>query len=178
MSGLLYCIKGLKNKPSPEDLKACGLEGESVSTHRPTEIFIDGGCAVVFTLKGKFDKEPALGFWNDKQEWVHKPNTNLYVGWNIDDKPKPEAFLKKDYLEGHKVILGDENEWTIPIARKFQVGCILPKTMMMIRDGELEEVVVSKYIKLQKIGDGLKNLLPAMFGKELEIEKLEFMDTD
>lgn len=178
MSGLLYCISGIKCKPSAEDLKNCGMEGCVVESFRPTETFISGTFAVVFTIVGKTKGNTKLGFWNSSQHWVNKPNTNLYVGYNLDEKPKADDFLKSDYLVGHDVLLGDENKWIIPIARKFHEGCILPKTMLMLVDGELQEVVVSKYLKLQKIAEKLKGILPLMFGEDEKNLDLAFIDTE
>lgn len=177
MSGMLYYYRGIVGKPSDENLKSCGLSGQAVKTVRGVEDFADHSQGSIFTINGKCDNDLEVGFYPDRQEWMDIPDTKLSIGYDTKNRPVPNDFLKKDYIDGHKVKLGDEHEWTIPLARKFQEGCVLPKTHMMIKAGELVEVPVKKYVKLGDLADKLQGLLPALFGKESKGD-LSFISTD
>ena len=169
MSGLLYYIKGAIVKPKDEELKACGLGGQVVAGFCQTEIFLDGSKGVIFTLKGKFEGDVRIGFYNEEQHWVEIPGSNLYIGFDLKNKPKPKDFLKKDFISGHNVMLGDDQEWVIPLARKFHEGCVLPKTMLQLREeDEPTAVVVSKFLSLQVIANKLATYLGLDDEKEID----------
>lgn len=178
MSGLLYYFRGIVGKPTQEDLSSCGLSGCNPKTVRGVEAFSDHSHGSIFTIEGKTDDKFDIGFYPSKQEWLDIPNTKLSIGFDKENKPTPYDFLKEEYLGGHKVKLGDGNEWEIPLARKFQAGCVLPKRMFMIEAGKMQKVVVSKYLELQKIGEKLEGLIPQALRKNKEDYDLSFIDND
>ena len=156
MSGFLYYIRGTQQKPTAELLEQFGLGGEIVGSFVPCYKFIDGSNGVIFTINGRFKGEmKKIGFYNETQDWTDFPiGANvLSIGVNLDDPVLPNDLLRKDYLSGHKLILGDGREWTIPLARKFSEGCVLPKEWVMIREGELLNSILPKYIELQAIAE-------------------------
>ena len=102
MSGLLYYISGVRSAPSTADLKECGLEGCIVGGFVKTEIFIDGTAGCVFAINGKYEGDLKIGFYSDEQVWKNIPKedgapSRLWIGYDINNKPKPKDFLKKDF---------------------------------------------------------------------------------
>lgn len=160
MSGLLYYISGLRAKPTDAELKDVGLDGQKVGGICPTEIFLDNTQGIVFSIKGRYSGDLKIGFYHDEQTWTNIPNADgkkgkLWIGYYKNDKPKPKDFLRKDYIEGYFLELADRNEWIIPIARRFQQGCLLPKGIGMLVADRIDEFVIQKYIPLQKIAEQL-----------------------
>lgn len=160
MSGLLYYIEGVKSSPLEKDLNECGLDGQKVMGFGFTEIFLDGTKGSIFTLKGKCSDDIKIGFYHDEQTWTNIPKYDgtkgrLWIGYYKDNKPTPKNFLRKDYIDGYYLELGDGKEWIIPIARRFQKGCLLPKGTMMLVADRLDEFVIEKYLPLQKIAEQL-----------------------
>lgn len=173
MSGFLYYIRGTQQKPTAELLEQFGLGGEIVGSFVPCYKFIDGSNGVIFTINGRFKGEmKKIGFYNETQDWTDFPiGANvLSIGVNLDDPVLPNDLLRKDYLSGHKLILGDGREWIIPLARRLPEGCILPKEWLMIREGELTNTTLSKYLELQNIAEKIAVHCGLVEGeKDLEI---------
>ena len=180
--GLLYYISGVRSSPLANDLKECGLDGQIVGGFVHTEIFLDGTQGAVFCLKGKCSGNEKIGFYVDEQKWTNIPNedgktSRLWIGYDINNKPIPKDFLKEDALEGHYLKLGDDNEWLIPIARRFNQGCLLPKSTSMLVRGRVDVCIVDKYIEIQKIAE--QAFLMLNLDYEKTIEKLDgVIDTD
>lgn len=160
MSGLLYYIDGVKSAPLENDLKECGLYGQKVGPYCHTEIFLNGTKGTVFGIKGKCSDDIKVGFYHDEQVWENIPKADgkesrLWIGYYRDNKPKPKDFLRKDYIDGYYLELADGNQWVIPVARRFQQGCLLPKGMKMVVAGRVDEFVIEKYMPLQRIAEQL-----------------------
>lgn len=158
MSGFLYYIRGASNRPTAELLEQFGLGGEIVGDCVPCYKFIDGSSGIIFNINGRFKSQmKRIGFYNEVQDWTDFPigDKILSIGVNLDDPVLPTDLIRKDYLNGHKVELGDGREWVIPLARKFTDGCILPKEWVMLREGELVNTTISKYLEIQSIAEKL-----------------------
>ena len=56
----------------------------------------------------------------DRQTW--EQFDGLWIGYETDSSPNPEALLLPDCTEAHPVRLADGNEWLIPVVRKFPLG--------------------------------------------------------
>jgi len=160
MAGLIYYISGIQAKPNDQVLKDNGLDGQVVGGFVATDIFLDGTKGTVFVLKGKYTDDVKIGFYYDEQTWTNIPKadgtkSNLWIGYDKNNKPKPKDFQKKDYIDGYYLELADNNKWIVPIARRYQQGCLLPKGTMMLMPDRLDEFVIEKYLKLQKIAEQL-----------------------
>lgn len=173
MSGLLYYIDGVKSAPLENDLKECGLYGQKVGSYCHTEIFLNGTKGTVFGIKGKCSDDIKVGFYHEEQEWINIPKQDgsqgrLWIGYYKNNKPKPENFLKKDYLDGYFLELADGNKWVVPVARRYQEGCLLPKGTMMLVAGRIDEFVIEKYLPLQKIAEQLFVYFGLDYDKEFQ----------
>lgn len=180
MSGLLYYISGLRAKPTDAELKDVGLDGQKVGGICPTEIFLDNTQGIVFSIKGRYSGDLKIGFYHDEQTWTNIPNADgkkgkLWIGYYKNDKPKPKDFLRKDYIKGTEIELGDENKWEIPIAISFENNlCSLPKSIVQYRaDSEPEFVVIGKFLELKNIADEMAELFNLYDNGKLK-EKQEF----
>lgn len=158
--GFIYYIPRVKGRPAETDMALAGMAGLSVGMCTTTQVGCDGIGGVVFTVTEKSNGNENTIHNLSLQSWTKIPDLELWVGYNLYDKPKPKDFLRKDYLNGDKLNLGDDNEWIIPMARKFEEGCILPKAISMMREGEITQVLISKYLPLQKIAEKLKCFYP------------------
>ncbi len=165
MSGLLYYLSGARAKPTDAELIEVGLAGQVVGGLCPTEIFLDNTRGIVFTIKGRYSTDLKIGFYHDEQVWTNIPEKNgnqgrLWVGYYKNNKPKPKDFLRKDYIKGTEIILGDGNSWEIPIAISFENNlCTLPKSIVQYReDSEPEYVVIGKFLDLKIIADKMAEL--------------------
>lgn len=182
MSGLLYYIEGVRSAPLENDLKECGLLNQQVMGFCHTEIFLNKTRGSVFTLKGKCSENIKVGFYYDEQVWQNMPKddgtpSRLWIGYYKNDKPKPCHFLKNDFIPGHELELADGNNWIIPIARKLQEGCVLPKSTVMFVANRIDEFVLDKYIPLQKIAEQVYILFNLDFDEEFKKDD-EFIKDD
>lgn len=70
----------------------------------------DGGAAPVVKVR--------CGYFPDEQRWVRGPDGAYWLGYYLEDRPRPETLRRGGMLlEGHAVLLADGQEWRIPIAR-------------------------------------------------------------
>ncbi len=175
MSGLIYYIRGAENVPTEQQMLTCSLIGERVKSWFNCRHFIDGSQGTTFSLHGKSRGDFRINFENEVQVWHDIPGTPLSIGYNIDQPPQPSDFLKHDFLPGHRLILGDNQEYIVPLARKFNAGCVLPFDLSMLVEGELKKVTVSKYLELQKIAEKLAVWQGFVKGAEKDTE---FLSTD
>jgi len=148
MSGLLYFINTSSKTVTNKDLEGAGLSCfiDRVEDQRPTS-GLGGG--IVFTVQGKYFADD-VGYYEDKQTWVE------FDGFQVCYQPldNNNQLLKDDFLNGHEVTLDDGNAWTIPLARKMPEGnSALPKKLREIREGEVVEVPIEKYLYLSKLAD-------------------------
>lgn len=84
--------------------------------------------------------------WLSKERSAHKiakPEAAPWVGYWIEDRPKAPDLIRHDALDGHDVILGDGEQWIIPVARAStdQAGelrwyCALPSRIGLDDQGE------------------------------------------
>lgn len=57
-----------------------------------------------------------------------------WVGFDLENPPKPEQLIRSEQFPGHQVKLSDGQEWLIPVARCLDGTTLLPKKMEY-RDG-------------------------------------------
>jgi hypothetical protein len=175
MGGLIYYLRGTHVKPTDAELFDCGLAGEKVGAVTVCMKHIDGSSGVLFSVKGRCDNDFKISFNNEIQTWTDIPGTRLSIGYWLNNIPTPNDFLRKDYLAGHKVLLGDNNEWVIPLARRINEGCVLPKEWSMLREGEIVNNTLDKYLELQKLAEKIAVKCGVYDG---ETKDNEFLNSD
>ena len=175
MSGLIYYIRGALNKPSEDLMLASGLIGETVADWVPCHRFIDGSSGTTFSLYGKFKGKFRVHFENSVQVWQDIPNTPLSIGYNIDQPPQADDFLKQEIISGRRLLMGNGQEFLIPIARRFTTGCLLPFDMGMLCEGKFIKTTMEKYLDLQKLAEKLAVWYGMIQGQEKD---REFFNTD
>lgn len=95
----------------------------------------------------------------ERQKWRKIPGTGLWVGMYIEHKPAPSELIRKQPLEGHGVELADDQTWTVPICRQFNVDAeqfhiSLPCKMELDDDGNWGRGdVVERYQHLADVAD-------------------------
>lgn len=109
----IYFLPGLTEKPSPEQLASAGLDavlGDAPLAHTPISQARgpSGGPGMVLAVAGK--RSPL--YKADRQEW--RDFGKFHLGWWTDAVPRPEELQREDMLPGHRVKLGDGNEWLVP----------------------------------------------------------------
>lgn len=182
MSGFLYYLSGIKANPSQADLVACGLGKERLGGTCQTEIFLDGTRGTIFTIKGRCSQNIKIGFYSESQVWTNIPNdqgeaTNFWIGYYREFRPTPKDLEKKEIVPGYELELGDGNLWTIPVARRFMEGCLLPKAESMLVQGVVSYTLLGKYLALQKIAEQLFVHYHLDINQEIKKEE-NFLTTD
>ena len=175
MSGLIYYIRGALNKPSEELMLKSHLIGEMIADWVPCPRFIDGSSGTTFSLYGKFKGDFRVYFENTVQVWHDIPNTPLSIGYNIDQPPQADDFLKPEIISGHRLLLGNSQEFLIPVARRFTTGCLLPYDMGMLCEGKFIKTTMAKYLELQQIAEKIAVWYGMIRDKEKD---REFINTD
>lgn len=92
-----------------------------------------------FTLPGPGDPwQP--GYYPDRQDWSKvqglvlasdEPGAQLWIGTSVEPgkSPVPGDFARDDVIPGHLVTLADDQQWLIPVCRKFGRIDVLPTRM-------------------------------------------------
>ncbi|MBL4701954.1 MAG: hypothetical protein JKX85_11920 [Phycisphaeraceae bacterium] len=116
----------------------------------------DGGNGVVTPGIGVEDAR----YLKDTQTW--RKYKGVWVGYNNDEKPGPSDLIRKDALDGYEVVLGDQNQWVVPLARSLSesdgpasFSCYLPTKIDLDEDGKwIEGATIKKYEHLWPIACG------------------------
>jgi len=151
MARFIYFIPGLDHTPSDIDLENVGLGhlknnwSEYVGSTGPTN---KGGA--IFGGSCKVQNGVLIGYYKDTQEWTEYNDGKFWIGYQKDYKPKPENLEKENVLIGYEVLLGDGNKWMIPIARRFESGCILPQSVFLDGAGVLKGEILEEFIVFSK----------------------------
>lgn len=103
-----------------EDLARCELSGTG-----------PGGSPGLVLAALSASREPPrrIGYYPAEQDWT-QIDEGLWIGVDKHDPPRPEEMRRAKRFPGHKVRLGDWNEWEVPILRYQAVGSpALPRDM-------------------------------------------------
>lgn len=129
MSGFLYYVSGIQ-ATSADDIRRVGLDsviGEGGFSFREVSPGPDKkvGCVIA-----RNNSRRGIGYYPDRQTW--RQGKCFWVGIDNEDKPTPKDLERPEMLWGHKVRLGDNQEWQIPIAHA------VDKRMILGNDGQWE----------------------------------------
>ncbi len=118
MSGFLYYLPE-KKLVRLADLQEVGLsyafDKPSIATRQALS-GPDGAAGLVVASEKDLPPE-AVGYFPDEQTWRKIPGLEAWVGFYRKTPPGPGDLERADALRGHPVLLGDGQEWTVPIAR-------------------------------------------------------------
>lgn len=160
MAQQLYYVPGTKFRPSKEVLEECGLDyvSEDLAGHVGTNKGPDGGIGVVISLSlSPGAKDGMIGHYPDAQKWTKCNSGKFWIGTQNDSPPTPKDLQRKELLESHPVKLLDNNDWMVPIARKFDSGMALPESLSLTSEGKVVFEILPKYISFSKRGEDVFN---------------------
>jgi len=167
MARFIYFIPGLDRQPIDKDLQEIGLQhlannwddyvGSSGPTNKSGAI-IGGAC--------KVQNGVMIGYYKDRQTWYECNSGKFWIGYQNDCKPGPGDLKRINQLDGHEVELGDKNEWLIPVARRFDSGCVLPKAIFLDGAGILTGKILDEYVSFSKQAEEIFNDLCATLDKD------------
>jgi hypothetical protein len=112
-------------------------------THQVIANGPDGGGGIIFAGGIYHDRTNRVGVYHDQQTWQKIPGGNLWLGWYRDELPGPTDLARSKMVAGREVLLGDGNQWTVPVAIAFVDGSdgllhrqnMLPAKMAIGDDG-------------------------------------------
>lgn len=157
MGNFLYYIPKVSGPVNPELPRKHGLGyafERRIVGRRVMERGPDGDAGLVVA-----SSEERIGYFKDKQAWRKVPGTRAWVGMYCDAPPLPADLGREQMLPGHSVRLGDEQYWTVPVARalaesddQLQAFCALPSGVSLDDNGQWTTgEVVPRYRELWKI---------------------------
>lgn len=77
-------------------------------------------------------------FRDDEQSWQRFKNH--WVGYWLDNPPRPEELQREKMIPGYSIELGDGNKWQVPLARQYsnvgEPGSHLPHKLKVNESGE------------------------------------------
>lgn len=143
MAGFLYYLPG-QRPPSRERLSSVGFPHAHEAAAHTESPGPDGGRGYVFALKptsvpGSRQPEPIFDpqsvnaeATEPKQVWHKCADGAWWLGWNLDDQPRPVDLARTKSLVGVDMLLTDGATWRIPQMRAYdglpRVSCVLDIT--------------------------------------------------
>lgn len=93
-----------------------------------------------------------LDYVPEEQTWIRLPaeegEPGVWLGVDRRDKLRPEDVIRDEVRTGHRVVLGDQQLWEIPVARLALGGCRLPRTRVLRPDGSKGWKVDEQYAEI------------------------------
>lgn len=147
MTRFLYYIPS--GSPCGEALvRGAGLwdRFESMPDHVSVGVGPDGAAGYVLSPAGGV----MARYRPTTQAWSRSPCGTWWLGYATDEvKPGPVDLVRRERVDGYGVRLGDEAEWTVPIARSVVHGTTtLPQALVLGPDGQLMSEVLPRYLPL------------------------------
>lgn len=148
----VYFIPGLSGPASREQLEAAGLgyafpKGQEFHCAGDSEGPAGMGALVSADAK-------ALRFKKSDVRW--EQTEKIFVGIMPSQTPKPAALRnEQSFVDGHAVVLGDKNSWTIPVIRFSDGSTSLPCVLRRQASGSHRYEVRSEFRKVFQMCDDL-----------------------
>ena len=183
MAGLLYYVPKLRGADKGQ-LKKVGIDTQIEAGITFVAIIgtgPDGGTGGVVVPKTPREggKVPDVGYYPDKQRWEKAPGKEYWIGHETENPPTPADLAREDIISGHQVKLVDGNEWTIPVARVFSGGTLLPSALRLGEDGEIEKTILHKFEGFSKRSEALwEQLVNIVFVSDEDPDREEGEDYD
>lgn len=98
---------------------AYAFETDCVHATPVTEKGPDGGSGCVIADSNRIDAAKVRVDLR-KQEWVDC--SGYWLGWYRDNPPTEETLRRAERLDGERLILGDEQQWLVPVARRWSAN--------------------------------------------------------
>lgn len=199
MAQFLYFLPGEKEKSKADltsELNAAGLAhiaDDGVNAFCGTVAGPDKQPGVVFTVKSKGlagARPPvAVGFYPDAQTWAKCNGGKFWVGYENNARPEPRDLARERQLESLHVKLGDDHTWLVPIARRFDLGSVLPEALALDDSGQMIKETLPQYIRFSQMAghfyddfcihannDGLNEIKLDSYEKQIDlaVEALRF----
>jgi hypothetical protein len=142
MPGFIYFIPG-RSGASETTIRDVGLAtvfGESGPSVRATTGPDGAGGVLCWTkeaTRGMSSKEQMDYFaYNQKdQVWTKCNKGKYWLGYWDNNKPGPSDLAREEMFGGHSVVLGDKQQWVIPLARPYGGGTVFPTKLVVDEDG-------------------------------------------
>lgn len=91
-------------------------------------------------------KKAKCGYYKDEQTWFE--TEKYWVGFDNASPPEPIDLERKEVIDGHEVKLLDGREFTIPIARTYDMGTTLPEALVLGKDGKVVAEIIPRFVEI------------------------------
>lgn len=85
------------------------------------------------------ENEPhRITFRPESQNWARMGQLEIWIGWDTNRQPTERELVRKKVTPGHSILLGNDERWQVPVARRYEPGwpCALPRKMRLDEFGE------------------------------------------
>ena len=156
MSGFLYYVSGNSSK---DTLTACGL-GHIIDASMSMTVILNGPDGSQGHLYVPEDRDgPRDGrYLVNEQTWMDFDT--FWVGYETKKPPLPSDVIRKEFVDGHKVVLKEDWEIIVPLARRYPFGTELPETLFLSKDKVLKRKPLKRFAALSV---GAESILEKMF---------------
>lgn len=122
----------------------------------------DQGAGLVFAVGGGGASSGGVGYYPDRQRWTRVPDhlrpkgaAPLYVGFEPEAPPAPEALARAKQYDGHRVELGEPpRPWLIPVMRsQVRDEDPMPATLKLNGDGHWHREPLDRFKPLAEFAD-------------------------
>lgn len=101
-------------------------------------------------------------YFPEAQRWARisgDDEAGVWLGVETGARLNPADLARETQRPGHRVTLGDGQEWEIPVARLAAGGCGLPRRRVLREDGSRGWEVEAAYRELSEFGDRVWRIL-------------------
>jgi len=133
------------------------------------------GCFVVVNTAGV----PPLraGYYPDQQAWTQiRKDPDTWIGIDKEHPPTPVDLVRPKVIAGWDVLLGDGNQWTVPVIRSVEHLTNLPRDMFYDADGEFHLEIAGQYKDLWDQAGKAWDVLHGYFASEEGVKYSEILE--
>jgi len=151
MRRFLYYVPGARSM-AEVDLEARGLD-YAIDRARVASRHLargpDGGPGLLLAAGGpeRLDHDP------DAQAWQPVPGATFMAGVWTDERPGPADLVRPRVYGMWSVELADGQRWTVPTARMYPEGTLLPQTRTYLGDGKIRRDPKPEFLPLYLAAD-------------------------
>lgn len=149
----LYFLPNVTGCPDAKKLRAFGLDHAFPKAPACGDIGNGpGGESGVMLAYG--DGED-MGFKATEQHWI-RMSTGAWLGKWLDPakQPAPADLRREDSdMEGYAIVLGDHNEWLVPVLRFVNGDTKFPRVLCVGDDGNAQYIVRDEFRAIYNLSD-------------------------